>query len=281
MTDARKTVLITGCTPGGIGHALALEFQKQGARVFATARRTEVLEDLRAKGMEVLALDVTSDESVRAAAASLRELTGGKLDVLVNNAGRMYTMAALDADIPHAEAIFNTNVFGPMRTVREFGPMVVAARGKIVNNAANAAHIPMPLHGVYGATKAAVLSFGDSLRLEMKPFGVEVITLLTGGVTTPGYSNERTTDIPTDSLYASVYPKVDKVILDGSSGAMPAEEYARKVVSTVMKPGAPKWFWVGSNSTVVWVLSTLLPRWLQDNIVSGMWGLSSLTPEKK
>ncbi|KZV97820.1 short-chain dehydrogenase/reductase [Exidia glandulosa HHB12029] len=176
VSNARKSVLITGCTPGGIGHALALEFHKQGFRVFATARRLATLEDLRDNGMEVFAVDVADDVSVKAAAQNVAELTNGRLDVLINNAGQGYNMAATDLDISRAQVVFDTNLFGVMRMVREFAPLLVKAKGKIFNIGSLAGVIPVPFRSVYGASKAALHSYGDSLRLEMKPFDVTVVT---------------------------------------------------------------------------------------------------------
>jgi hypothetical protein len=104
MADTRQTVLITGCAPGGIGHSLACNFHEAGRlqllfaatsivkdqfiglRVFATARSASALEDLAARGIETFSLDVTSLEDIRRARDTIDGLTGGKLDILVNNA---------------------------------------------------------------------------------------------------------------------------------------------------------------------------------------------------
>lgn len=83
----RTSVLITGCSEGGIGDALAIEFQSRGARVFATARNPSKMEHLKAMGIETLSLDVTSPQSIETAVATINEATGGKLDILVNNSG--------------------------------------------------------------------------------------------------------------------------------------------------------------------------------------------------
>jgi NAD(P)-dependent dehydrogenase (short-subunit alcohol dehydrogenase family) len=85
---SKKTVLITGCSEGGIGSSLALEWHNQGYRVFATARRLEAMETLAKAGIELLAMDVTDPESLRKTAEQVSEKTGGTLDVLVNNAGQ-------------------------------------------------------------------------------------------------------------------------------------------------------------------------------------------------
>lgn len=82
-----KSVLITGCSAGGIGDALAKAFHLRGLRVFATARTPSKIEHLKTMGMDVLALDVTDPKSVAAAVETVKAATGGKLDILVNNAG--------------------------------------------------------------------------------------------------------------------------------------------------------------------------------------------------
>ena len=88
-----KSVLITGCSPGGIGHALAREFKSKGLRVFATARKATSISDLAEQGIETLSLEVTSIESINAVKHEISSRTGGKLDYLVNNAGRNYTVS--------------------------------------------------------------------------------------------------------------------------------------------------------------------------------------------
>ncbi|KAI9886926.1 MAG: hypothetical protein M1823_001295 [Watsoniomyces obsoletus] len=88
MSDSRRSVLITGCAPGGIGHSLAKEFHNRGFRVFATARNKDVLADLHELGMETLSLDVTSQSDVEVVKNTVEHRTGGRLDYLVNNAGR-------------------------------------------------------------------------------------------------------------------------------------------------------------------------------------------------
>jgi len=85
---SKKTVLITGCSEGGIGHSLALEWHNRGYRVFATARRLEAMEALSRTGIECLAMDVTDSASLEKVAEDVSQRTGGTLDVLVNNAGQ-------------------------------------------------------------------------------------------------------------------------------------------------------------------------------------------------
>lgn len=84
---SRKSVLITGCSKGGIGHSLALEWHSRGYRVFATARRLDAMSDLDATGIECLCMDVTDFTSLNQIKEQVKQKTGGTLDVLINNAG--------------------------------------------------------------------------------------------------------------------------------------------------------------------------------------------------
>jgi len=96
----KKSVLITGCSRGGIGDALAQEFHKKGLKVFATARNLSKVEHLKTMGLEVLQLDVTSQESIRNAAEEVQKATDGKLDFLVNNAGSGESIIELSSSKP-------------------------------------------------------------------------------------------------------------------------------------------------------------------------------------
>jgi 1-acylglycerone phosphate reductase len=90
--DTRQTVLITGCSEGGIGESLAKEFNSRNFRVFATARDAKNIEHLTKLGIETLSLEVHKPESIQRLKNQVRELTGGRLDYLVNNAGKNYTV---------------------------------------------------------------------------------------------------------------------------------------------------------------------------------------------
>lgn len=127
-----KSVLITGCSPGGIGHALACEFKKQGLTVFATARKAETIADLAERGIETLSLEVTEVESITALKTEIESRTDGTLDILVNNAGRNYTVPALDVEMEEIRETFETNLFAVMRMCQAFSPLLIRAQGTIV-----------------------------------------------------------------------------------------------------------------------------------------------------
>lgn len=141
-----KSCLVTGCSEGGVGAALAEIFAAKGYHVFATARSPskipQTLHD--ASNVTVLSLDVTSTESILQVAENVREQTGGKLDVLINNAGQGMKMPALDASIQQAKKLFDANFFGVLEMIQAFRHMLVNARGVIVNNSSVGAYQPFP-----------------------------------------------------------------------------------------------------------------------------------------
>lgn len=142
---APKSVLITGCSAGGIGFALAEEFQRRGLHVFATARtrsKTGNIENL--PNVTFIPLDVASPSMISAAVEIVRAHTGGTLDYLVNNAGRGYYMPTLDVDIDDAKRIFDVNFWGALAVSQAFVPLLIAAKGTIVNIGSISSRVYLP-----------------------------------------------------------------------------------------------------------------------------------------
>ncbi|CUS10661.1 unnamed protein product [Tuber aestivum] len=291
MADTRKTVLITGAGVGGIGGSLAEEFHLKGYRVFATARDLTTVQELVDKySMETLRLDVTSAESVRAAAEEISRRAGGKLDVLVNNAGLGVVTPATDLLIETVvKSMFEVNVFGVMRMVQEFSGLLIAAEGTIVNIGSVAAVIPYTFGSAYNATKGALHSYSDTLRVEMKPFkcvlsparsiygrSVKVMVIVTGGVKT-NIARHGTTLRP-GSIYMPILDFFHKRVTDSQDGAMNRDAYARSVVAQVMKPDwrKPAWFWNGNKATIVWLMRTFLWSTAFDFRMMRVFGLFKL-----
>ncbi|MEZ4335844.1 MAG: SDR family NAD(P)-dependent oxidoreductase [Sandaracinaceae bacterium] len=184
-------VLITGAT-SGIGREAALRMAAAGARVIATGRSVERLAALEAEAkasglaLSTTRLDVADAASVEAAARWVDERTGGYgVDVLVNNAGFGEMTPVLRCDADRARRIFDTNLVGAARCVRAFLPAMRArGRGRIVNVSSVLGRIVMPLQGVYAGAKHALEAMNDALRLEVEPFGVQVVLLEPGAVDT-------------------------------------------------------------------------------------------------
>lgn len=131
---AGKTVLITGCSTGGIGFSLAQEFQRRGLTVFATTRDIDKMRELeKLPNTTLLALDVTSPAAIASAVKEVTKRTGGKLDYLINNGGQSLHAPALDTDIDDAMRLFDVNFWGVLRMVQAFTPLLIKAGGTIVN----------------------------------------------------------------------------------------------------------------------------------------------------
>lgn len=130
----KKTVLITGCSTGGIGWAMAKAFQKQNFHVFATMRDTSNATDLlELDHVEVLELDVTVPLSISRCRETVTERTGGRLDILINNAGVEFQSPLLDASIDDAKTLYDVNVWGLLAMVQTFAPLLIEAKGTVIN----------------------------------------------------------------------------------------------------------------------------------------------------
>ena len=145
---ALKSVLITGCSAGGIGSALAEAFQRRDVHVFATARDPSKLSHLgKLPNVTLLTLDPTSTASVEASVELIKAKTSGTLDYLVNNAGQTIIMPTLDFDIETAKSMYDINVWGMVRVTQAFAPLVIAAKGTIVNISSIATSVNTPWMG--------------------------------------------------------------------------------------------------------------------------------------
>lgn len=274
MASDKKSVLITGCTPGGIGHSLAREFHSKGLRVFATARKTESIKDLAELGIETLSLEVTNGASILALKAEILKRTGGKLSILVNNAGRNYTVPALDVEIDEIRLTFETNLFGVMRMCQAFAPMLIEAKGTIVQIGSLAGIMPYVFGSVYNASKGALHSYSDTLRVELAPFDVRVMTVVTGGVKSNIARTKR--ELKGDSIYLPLKEEYEERLVHSQAMGVPNEDYAKRVVKQVLVRRPKDRIWEGGKAWLVWFVSTFLPKSVLDWAMTRMFKLWKL-----
>jgi NAD(P)-dependent dehydrogenase (short-subunit alcohol dehydrogenase family) len=183
MAQPSKAVLITGCS-SGIGRASALELASCGWTVYATARRPESIEDLARAGCRTLALDVTDEASMKAAVEAVEQAEGA-VGVLINNAGYSQSGAIESVSMEAMRRQFETNVFGLVRLTQLVLPRMRAQRwGRIVNVGSMGGRLVFPGGGHYHATKHALEAISDALRFELRGFGIDVILLEPGLITT-------------------------------------------------------------------------------------------------
>jgi NAD(P)-dependent dehydrogenase (short-subunit alcohol dehydrogenase family) len=178
-----RAALVTGCS-SGIGRATALALHHAGEPVYASARRLESLSELASAGMTTLALDVTDESSMQAAVDRVLD-DHGAVGVLVNNAGYALQGPVETTPLHEARAQFETNFFGMVRLTQLALPgMRAQGWGRVVNVSSMGGRFTFPGGGFYHASKHAVEAVSDALRYEVAPFGVAVVLVEPGPVST-------------------------------------------------------------------------------------------------
>ncbi|KAJ6440988.1 short-chain dehydrogenase/reductase [Purpureocillium lavendulum] len=274
----RKTVLITGGSAGGIGSALAQAFHDQGCRVFATARDLHKVEHLKAIGISVLRLDVEDTASISNAATDVAAATVGTLDILVNNSGLGQAGPILDSDLDFSRKMFEVNFFGRVATTQAFAPLLIQAKGTVLNIGSIAGVCPQPWKGMYNASCAAVHQWSDTLRIEMEPFGVRVILVVTGAVRTNFLTNQPSVELSPRSIYAPAKASIEAV-MNGTAVAknfVDADAYARAVVANALRESPVKRQWAGGVATLIWAVSAFLWATSWDFLLAGQFAIKDL-----
>ncbi|MEW1843440.1 oxidoreductase [Nonomuraea angiospora] len=200
---ATKVALVTGAS-SGIGEATALKLHEAGYIVYGAARRVQRMRHLAESGIRVLAMDVTADSSMQAGVEKIIAETG-RIDVLVNNAGYGSYGALEDVPMDEARDQFEVNVFGAARLTQLVLPHMRAQRsGTIVNVTSMGGKIYTSLGAWYHATKFALEAISDCLRMEVKPFGIDVVVIEPGGVRSEwgGIAARKVRDVSGTGPYA-------------------------------------------------------------------------------
>jgi NAD(P)-dependent dehydrogenase (short-subunit alcohol dehydrogenase family) len=187
-SESRGAMLITGSS-SGIGRASALLLAREGFQVFAGVRKRTDADSIQAQagvGLTPVMLDVTDGGSIAAAAAHVSaRLDGRGLAGLVNVAGIGMSGPVEYVTSADLHRMFEVNVFGQIAVIQAFMPLIRKARGRIINMGSVVAHIAIPFGGVLSASKSALGSLSDALRLELRPFGIHVCVIEPGSIRTP------------------------------------------------------------------------------------------------
>ena len=179
----QKVILITGAS-SGIGYDTAVRLAGEGHKVYGAARRVERMEPLREHGVVPLKMDVTDEASVVAGVAAVIEAEG-RIDVLVNNAGFGYFGAVENVSMAEARRQLDVNVFGMARLTQLVLPyMRQQHSGRIINISSIAGRMVFYFGGWYHVSKYAVEALSDALRMEVQPFGIDVVLIEPGGIKT-------------------------------------------------------------------------------------------------
>ncbi|CAI5484675.1 unnamed protein product [Closterium sp. Yama58-4] len=246
-----KVVLITGCSEGGIGYALAVEYARRGATVYATARRLEAMRGLQEQGVTIMKLDVTNEEDIQHAVETIMR-DAGRVDVLVNNAAVFATRPLADTPLPDWRALFETNLLGVVAMAQAVFPhMAERKQGLVINVSSCAGFCHLPMAAAYSASKAALNAATNCMRMEMKPFGVRVMLAVPGFIKTKIHSNEQHNrkPLPSNSLYKSCESRLNHLSEWAVTKFVETspEEFAEATVDASLKRDPPWRFFMGAG----------------------------------
>ena len=293
MAEA-KVVLITGCSHGGLGDALARAYHARGYRVIATARDLQKMKHLQSLNIETLALDVLSSQSIQKCVKDVEHLTGGKLNVLLNNSGQAFPMPIVDASLQASRELFDLNVWAAVEMIQAFLPLLLrsAPDALIVNNTSIASISGPAAQGIYNASKAALAMITSNLRLELESFGIKVVDLKTGSVHSNFFQAVQAkgqsksggqSRLPDSSIYSVARDAIESAMYGKgiTAVAMDADQWARKVVADLTVRNPSPSIYRGGNAWVVWFATSFVPAKFLDPLLSKLGGMDVLAARLK
>ncbi len=241
------TALVTG-TSTGIGLETALYFADKGYRVFAGARKPEVIE--HRPNIVPVKLDVDQNESVHTCVAEVLK-EAGAIDVLVNNAGVGLSGAVEMVPLERVRQMFETNFFGAVRMMQAVLPSMRDRRnGTVVNVSSMMGHVTLGCHGFYSATKFALAAVSESLAIEMKPLGVKVAIIEPGVILTPIW-NKAEALMPDEHPYQQAMGRLFRLFGSQMDGGMKPDAVARAIYEAVCEGARKLRYAVGLDAEAV------------------------------
>jgi NAD(P)-dependent dehydrogenase (short-subunit alcohol dehydrogenase family) len=270
-----RVALVTGGS-SGIGEEAALRLQQAGFDVYAVARRVDRMADLEKQGITVFAMDVTDDASM---VAGIDRIIAdhGRIDVLVNNAGYGSYGAVEDVPIDEGRRQFEVNVFGLARLTQLVTPHLRAqGTGRIINISSIGGKFYEPLGAWYHATKFAVEGLSDSLRIELAPFGIDVVLIEPGPIRTEWneISRESLTETSSGGAYEEMAASVRKVLERADTSRLMSSKpsvVGRKIVKAATARNPRARYPVGRNAGTILAARRLLPDRAFDAVVKRMY----------
>jgi short-subunit dehydrogenase len=273
----KDVIVVTGAT-SGIGRAIALEFHCHGHAVYATGRNGAALDALAAEGLRTTVLDVTNPNDIAGFAARLAADRAG-VRVLVNNAGygQMGPLAELPLDDVRRQ--FEVNTFAPLALVQALLPMLIDnGDGRVVNVSSVSGVLATPFAGAYCGSKFALNELSDALRMELAPFGIRVITVRPGHVSS-SFGATATAEAGRDctgSRYAAISDAIAERAGASQQHATPATEFARRVADHVLAPRPRSVVTLGRGGHGLVALQRLVPVRHRDRLLSRKFRLNRL-----
>lgn len=272
----QPVVLITGCS-SGIGRALADAFKGAGYRVFAAARKGADLEALNAAGFTAVKLDVNDAEDIARASERVKA-EAGRLDVLINNAGYGAMGPLLDSGAAGMRQQFETNVFSLVELTRACFPLLRASRGLVINIGSISSVLITPFAGAYCASKAAVHALSGALRMELAPFGIQVMEVQPGAIESSFGANASHSAEQLVSEQSPWWPVREGIRARANASQenpTPASQFAATLLAAVARDERPALLRIGNGCRRLPLLQQLLPRRLMERMLSKRFGLDT------
>lgn len=280
MDPTQQTVLVTGCS-SGIGRATVELLAERGWRVFAGVRHQADGEQFASlKGVKPLVVDVTCDAQAAEAAARVAELVPQGLAGLVNNAGVGAPAAVELTDLEEFRTLLEVNAVGALRMTQLLLPSLRSAAGRIVNMSSMNGTIALPMVGAYSASKFALEALSDTMRVELRPWGVTVSLIRPGQVRTAIFDKardaieSRAEEIPVGLRpgYAKMYATAARFNERGARGAGKPEQVARAVHKALTARWPRARYVVGWDAWALQVAQWLVPQRLIDRALARTTG---------
>ena len=261
--NSQKIALVTGAS-SGIGKTTVFHLLTLGYIVYGAARRVEGMKDIETAGAHIISLDITKEDSIVNCVTTIIQ-QHGKIDILINNAGYGSYGAIEDVSIDEAKRQFEVNVFGLARITQLILPYMRANKfGKIVNISSIAGKIYSPLGGWYHSSKHALEGFSDCLRVEVKPFGIDVIII------EPGLIKTEWEDIALDSavktsgntVYSPMIVGLKKIF--SQLQPSPAEVIAKTIIKSIQAKNPKTRYATGGGAKLILTMRSLLSDKMMD-----------------
>ncbi|MBO4268905.1 MAG: SDR family NAD(P)-dependent oxidoreductase [Bacteroidaceae bacterium] len=260
-----KVILITGAS-SGIGYYAALRLAGQGHRVYGAARRMELLEQLRERGVVPVRMDVTDEASMEDGVNRIIDAEG-RIDVLINNAGYGYMGAIENVPIAEAKRQLEVNLFGLARLTQMVLPyMRKQGSGRIINTSSVAGKAVIMFGGWYNVSKFSVEALSDALRMELKPFGIDVSIIEPGGIKTDWgiIASDNLETSSSGTAYENAGLRMARLLKRGyTSEFLTNPDRIAKAIARAANARHPKVrYRLGAGSGLIVILHAVLPaRW--------------------
>jgi NAD(P)-dependent dehydrogenase (short-subunit alcohol dehydrogenase family) len=274
-----RSILISGCS-SGIGLCVAQGLQKRGYRVFASARKPEDVEKLKANGLESLILDLNDSVSIHGAVEEILRRTGGTLDALFNNAAYGQPGAVEDLRREVLREQFETNLFGTQELTNLIIPVMRRqGHGRIIQNSSLLGLVAIPYRGAYNASKFALEGLSDTLRLELADTGIHVCIIEPGPIASRFRANAfaayKRNIRKEESVHREKYEAMEKRLIKAGAAVpftLPPEAVLKRVIHALENPKPRIRYSVTVPTYMFAILRRTLPYRLLDWIIRQISG---------